>query len=115
MKITLFIGIALIVIGLWSMLTRKNIIKIIIGFSIIDTGVHLIIVSLGYLRNSTAPIFTNEITPGSVKVADPIPSALVLTAIVIGLAVTSVMLAYAINMVKSGKSLSVDDYKELKW
>ncbi len=97
------------------MLTRKNIIKIIIGFSIIDTGVHLIIVSLGYMKNATAPIFTDKITPGSVNVVDPVPSALVLTAIVIGLAVTAVMLAYAINMVKSGKSLSVDDYKELKW
>ncbi len=115
MRITLFIGIALIVIGLWAMLTRRNIIKIIIGFSIIDTGVHLIIVSLGYLKNATAPIFTDQITPGSVKVVDPVPSALVLTAIVIGLAVTAVMLAYAINMVKSGKSLSIDDYKELKW
>ncbi len=114
---TLFIGFILILIGLWGMLTQKNIIKIIIGFSIVDTGIHLIIVSIGYIKGKTAPILDNTISVSEAtsKVIDPIPSALVLTAIVIGLAVTALMLSYAIEMFKEKKSLSIDDYKELKW
>ena len=47
-------------------------------------------------------------------VVDPIPSALVLTAIVIGLGVTALMLSYAIQICKKNGSLSIDDCSELK-
>lgn len=115
--ITLILGFILFFIGLWAMMTRKNLIKIILGFSIIDTGIHLIIVSIGYLKERTAPILDKsvELKEAAEKVVDPIPSALVLTAIVIGLAVTAFMLSYVIKMYEKKKSLSIDDYKELKW
>ena len=114
---TLILGIALLVIGFYAMLTRKNLIKIVIGFSIADTGTHIIIVSLGYLRGKTAPIIDSAVGAAEAvqKVVDPIPSALVLTAIVIGLAVTAVMLSFVVEMYKKNKSLSIDDYQELKW
>ena len=48
-------------------------------------------------------------------VVDPIPSALVLTAIVIGVAITALMLSYAVQLYKSKGSLSIEDYEELKW
>lgn len=120
----MIIGILLILIGIWSMLVRKNIIRIIIGFTLVDTGVHLIIVAIGYIKNATAPILDLGVqiernAAGMVtnigKVVDPVPSALVLTAIVIGLAVTALMLSYAIRLYKHGKSLNIDDYKEQKW
>ena len=117
MIIVSLLGFILIVIGIWGMLTQKNIIKMIIGFSIIDTGVHLVIVSIGYLTGKTAPIFDKAvgIKEGLDKMIDPIPSALVLTAIVIGLAVTALMLTYAIQMYKQRQSLNINDYEELKW
>ena len=49
------------------------------------------------------------------RVVDPIPSALVVTAIVIGLSVTAVMLAYAIRLYESKKTLSIDAFAESKW
>ena len=49
------------------------------------------------------------------RAVDPIPSALVVTAIVIGLAVTAVMLAYAIRLYESKKTLSIDAFTESKW
>jgi multicomponent Na+:H+ antiporter subunit C len=115
MTIVSILGFILIIIGLWGMLTQKNIIKIIIGFSIIDTGTHLLIVSIGYIKDRTAPILDEAVAAENAakSVVDPVPSALVLTAIVIGLAVTALLLSYAIRMYKEKKSLSIDDYQEL--
>lgn len=117
MTFVTILGLLLIIIGLWGMLTQRNIIKIIIGFSIIDTGIHLIIVSVGYLKGRTAPILDSAVDAATAvtQVVDPIPSALVLTAIVIGLAVTALMLSYAVRMYRARKSLVIDDYKELRW
>lgn len=111
------VGMLLILVGLWGMLTQHNMIKIIIGFSIIDTGVHLIMVSIGYIRGRTAPILNDAVPQAQAAgaVVDPIPSALVLTAIVIGLAVTALMLVYAVQLHDRRASLDIDAFKELKW
>jgi multicomponent Na+:H+ antiporter subunit C len=111
------IGFSLMIVGLWGMLTQKNLFKIIIGFSIIDTGIHLLIVSIGYLRGRTAPILDSAVDKATAvqKVIDPIPSALVLTAIVIGLAVTALMLVYVVQMNKKKGSLFINDYEDTKW
>lgn len=111
------LGLILVLIGLWGMLTQKNIIKIIIGFSIVDTGVHLIMVSIGYLKDRTAPIIDSAVLQADAvnQVVDPIPSALVLTAIVIGLAVTALMLSYAIKLYEKNQTLDISSFKELKW
>ncbi len=108
-------GFLLILIGLWGILTRKNIIKMILGFSLLDTGVHIVMVSIGYIKGRTAPILDNTVTNAVQTVVDPIPSALVLTAIVIGVAITALMLSYAVQMYKTKGSLSIDDYEELKY
>lgn len=117
MIFSLMLGFLLLIIGLYGMLTQKNLIKIVIGFSIVDTGIHIIIVSIGYLRGKTAPIIDSsvDIKNAAALVVDPIPSALVLTAIVIGLAVTALMLSFIIKLYQKNRSLSIDDYQELKW
>ena len=117
MTLITILGFILVLIGFWGMLTQKNIIKIIIGFSIVDTGVHLIMVSIGYLKDRTAPILDEAVSKADAvsKVVDPVPSALVLTAIVIGLAVTALMLSYAIKLYERKGSLDINEFKELKW
>lgn len=116
-NIVLATGFILVLIGLWGILTHRNILRIIIGFSLIDTGIHIVIVSIGYVTNGTAPIIDRALNPSEApsRTVDPIPSALVVTAIVIGLAVTAVMLAYAIRLYKSKKTLSIDAFTESKW
>jgi multicomponent Na+:H+ antiporter subunit C len=122
--IILITGLLLIIIGFWAMLTRKNLIRIIIGFAVMDTGINIVLVAIGYVKGKTAPIIDKAVTMAQGaeagiqavdKVVDPVPSALVLTAIVIGLAVTALMLAYAIRMYKTGNSLDIDDFEEQKW
>ncbi|MCG6859995.1 MAG: sodium:proton antiporter [Chromatiaceae bacterium] len=109
-------GLLVVLIGLWGMMSRRNIIQVIIGFSLTDTGIHMLMVAVGYLNGRTAPILDAAVdrAHAAETVVDPIPSALVLTAIVIGLGVTALMLSYAIQIYKRNGSLSVDDCSELK-
>ncbi len=111
------IGFLLILIGLWGMLTQKNMIKIILGLAIVETGVQLIMVGFGYIGGRTAPILDGAVpVKDAVKmIVDPVPQALVLTAIVIGVAVNALALTFVIKLYKKGRSLNITDYKDLKW
>ena len=115
--IALATGLLIIIAGLWAVISRRNIIKIIIGFSLFDTGLHLVMVSLSYLRGRKAPILDGavDLEKATEQVTDPVLQALVLTAIVIGLGVTALMLAYALKLHKQKGSLQINDFKDLKW
>jgi multisubunit Na+/H+ antiporter MnhC subunit len=116
-SIVLTTGLLLVLIGLWGMLTHRNILRIIIGFSLMGTGTHIVIVAIGYVTNGTAPIIDHalSLSEAASRAVDPILSALAVTAIVIGMAVTAVMLAYAIRLYESKKTLSIDAFTESKW
>lgn len=109
-------GFVLILAGLYGALTNRDMIRMIVAFTIAETGVNLVLVSVGALAGRAAPIL-DTIPPADAvgRIADPVPQALVLTAIVIGLGVTALMLAYAYRMVRQGRSLDISDYSELKW
>jgi multicomponent Na+:H+ antiporter subunit C len=116
-NISLVIGVLVILIGLWGLLTQKNLIKIVIGFALFDTGIHIVMVSIGYIKNGTAPILDSAVDVNNAAnvVVDPIPQALVLTAIVIGLGITALMLSYVLKMYQKKKSLEINNYNDLKW
>jgi len=104
----------LIFIGIYILLTRKNLIKMIIGLSIIDTGVNLLLICMGFLKKGTAPIFSRPgIKPENM--VDPTPQALVLTAIVIGVAVLAMALSLAIRLYQHYGTLDMRKIKEQKW
>jgi multicomponent Na+:H+ antiporter subunit C len=115
--IVLATGFCLFVIGLYGLLTHRNILRIIISFSLTGTGVHLVIVAIGYVTGGKAPIVdaATHQSGAVLRAVDPITSALVVTAIVIGLSVTAVMLAYAIRLYDAKKTLSIDSLSESKW
>jgi multicomponent Na+:H+ antiporter subunit C len=112
--ISLCTGIVIVLIGLWAILTNRDIIRIIVGFSLFDVGIHLVMISIGYVTGGTAPIIEKLSDIGKTYV-DPVPQALVLTAIVIGLGITAFMLAYAVNMYNKKGTLDIDSFEELKW
>jgi multicomponent Na+:H+ antiporter subunit C len=117
-KVALLLGMLLMLIGLWGGFTQRNLLKIILSFSIFDTGLNILIVALGYLPGRTAPILEGTVvTPENlVNVAiDPVPQALVLTAIVIGFGTTALMLAYSLKLNQHKKSLDINHYTDLKW
>jgi len=55
------------------------------------------------------------VAEAAARIIDPVPQALVLTAIVIGLGITALMLAYAYRLFRARGSLDIADYTELKW
>lgn len=110
-------GFALILIGLYGALNNRNILRIIIAFTVANTGVHLVLVAVGYMPGRTAPIMDAAVPvdQASALIIDPVPQALVLTAIVIGLGVTALMLAYALRLYASRHTLDISKFTELKW
>ncbi len=109
-------GFLLILIGAWGALTNRNLLRMIIAFTIADSGVNLVIIAVGYMRGRTAPIIDSAVSAADAvaRIIDPVPQALVLTAIVIGVGVTALMLAYAYRLYEKKHSLDIRDFTELK-
>ena len=110
-------GFILILIGLFGALTNSNILRMIVAFTVADTGVNLVIVGVGYMRGRTAPILDGAVAAADAvaRIIDPVPQALVLTAIVIGVGVTALMLAYAYKLYEKKHTLDIAKFTELKW
>ncbi len=115
--IALTTGFVLILLGLYGALSNRNIIRIIVSFTIANTGVNLVIVAVGYMINRTAPILDEAVpvAEAAERIIDPLPQALVLTAIVIGVGVTALMLTYAYKLYEAKGTLDISKCRELKW
>jgi len=104
---------ALVFIGVFGVLTRKNIVKILLSLNIIETGINLLLVAFGYKNGGIAPILGS---PDSIKhlssMVDPVPQALVLTSIVIGLGTTAFALGLTIRYYKTHGTLSITSSEE---
>ncbi|MBQ2146508.1 MAG: sodium:proton antiporter [Oscillospiraceae bacterium] len=103
----------LIVLGFYCIVTKYNAVKTVIGLSIADYGVNLLIISIGFNPGGTAPIYTwGELNPSSFFV-DPIPQALTLTSIVIGACTTAMSLALVIKLKESYGTLDTREIRRL--
>ncbi len=103
--------VGLILIGLYALIFKRNLIKMVIGITLIESGVNLFLITLGYRENSIAPIYTSS--PGGIM-ALPIPQALTLTSIVIGVAVLALMLSLVIHIYRHYGTLDVRKIRRLK-
>jgi len=101
-----------IILGLYIMITKKNLIKIVIGMSLMDSGTNLLLVSMGFRQGGTAPIFMSDLKPGSFFV-DPVPQALTLTSIVIGACVSALALSLVIKIKAHYNSIDADKVRRL--
>lgn len=99
-------------IGLYCILRKRNIIKIIIGLIIAEYAVNLFFVLLGYRMEGRAPLYSPD--QEIVNMVDPIPQALVLTAIVIGLAVTALVVGIAIRIYEKYGTFDITQINKLK-
>lgn len=110
-------GFLLILLGLYGALTQRNILRMIVSFTVANTGVNLVLVSVGYMPGRTAPILDAAVpvADAAQRIIDPVPQALVLTAIVIGLGITALMLTYAYKLYEEKGTLDISKFKDLKW
>jgi multicomponent Na+:H+ antiporter subunit C len=103
--------VALILLGLYALIFKRNLIKMVIGITLIESGVNLFLITLGYRKESTAPIYTSS--PGGIM-AFPVPQALTLTSIVIGVAVLALMLSLVVHIYRHYGTLDVNKIRRLK-
>lgn len=95
----------LILIGLLAMVSRHNIMRILFGLVLVESGVNLFLVAAGFRPDAAAPILAGGKAVG--PMVDPLPQALVLTAIVIGAGVLALALALVIRVHETTGSLDV--------
>lgn len=107
-----FLCFLLLLIGLYCIVTKKNLLKIIIGLVIVEYAVNLFLVLLGYRSGGHAPII-NLAAPDWIYV-DPLPQALVLTAIVIGLAVLTLVVAIAMRIYERYGTFDITQIRKLR-
>ena len=104
--------IILFLIGLYAIITKRNLIKIVIGFALIEYAINLLFALIGFRRGYLAPIITRIDMPH--RFVDPIPQALVLTAIVIALGTTALMLAVVLRIYNRYKTFDIAEIRKLK-
>jgi multicomponent Na+:H+ antiporter subunit C len=107
---------ALLLVGLYAVIAKKNIIKIIVGVLIIDYAVNMLLVLVGYRSGGGAPILAEgqEISEMASTAVDPLPQAMVLTSIVIGLGLTALMVAMAIRLYEKCGTFDMNEIRRLR-
>lgn len=99
-------------VGLYGVLRKRNIIKMIVGLGIIEYSVNLFFVLIGYRQYGRAPILARDQVVSNM--VDPIPQALVLTSIVIGLAVTALIVAIALRIYEKYGTFDITKIRRLR-
>jgi multicomponent Na+:H+ antiporter subunit C len=102
---TYWIIFALMMIGLYAVMSHGNLVKKLIGLNIFQVAVFMFFISLGRVENGSPPI----ITEGIEVYSHPLPHVLILTAIVVGVATTSVGVAIAIRIYEAYGTVEEDN------
>ncbi len=109
-------AVGLVLIGLWGVLSRSSILRLALAFTLADTGVNLLLVWVGYVPGRGVPIADAGAPADLSAVAvDPLPQALVLTSIVIGVAVSALFVAVGVLASSRVGSSDVRALRRLRW
>ena len=106
----------LILVGLYGVVVSRQTLKIVVSLLIMNHGVHLLLLLEGYRQGGNPPI----VDPGSVitefanGAVDPLPQALVLTSIVIGLGVLALMVALCVRLYERYGTFDVTEIRRLR-
>jgi multicomponent Na+:H+ antiporter subunit C len=115
MQTTLFLlsAFSLVLVGIYGILTRRNLVRILLALNIMETGINLLLVAFGYFEGGKTPIITGPVDAASASgFVDPLPHALVLTSIVIGLGTTALALTLTLRFFHKHRTLVLGDEKE---
>lgn len=109
------VALAAIMLGLYAVAFKGNLIKKVIGLSVISNGVHLLFVSLGYRTGGIMPVLQDmNIGAFAQSAVDPLPQAFVLTSIVINLSITAVALSMIVLIYRQFGTIEADKIRELR-
>ena len=105
-------------IGLYMMIANENLVKKVIGVNLFQTAIFLFFVSVAYVapdgEPGSSPVVPAESNPGELYVASPLPHVIVLTAIVVGVALTAVALALIVRIYSEYGTLREDTLREVR-
>ena len=104
-----YLSIALMLVGIYGLLSQRNMIKLIVSLNIFEIGLNIFIVSIGFVKDGLAPILTSTHSSSALLYVDPLPQAMVLTAIVIGVGITALALALARKLYKTHGTYELDE------
>lgn len=117
-KYNYWLYIVLMMIGLYAMIAKNNLIKKLVGMNIFQTAIILFYISIGYKKGGTLPIIImlhhHEIPPEAIDVSkyiNPLPHVLMLTAIVVSVATFGVALAIALKIYQEYNTLEEDEIR----
>jgi len=105
-----WIIIVLMMIGLYVVISRDNLVKKVIGLNIFQVSVIMFYVAMAKVRGGTAPIVGDGITVFS----NPLPHVLMLTAIVVGVATTALALALTVRINEAYGTIEEDEIREIE-
>jgi multicomponent Na+:H+ antiporter subunit C len=104
-----WIIILLMMIGLYTMMSRPNLIKKLAGLSVFQTGVILLYISMGKVTGGTAPI----VAEGFTVYSNPLPQVLMLTALVVGVATTALGFALVVRIEEAYGTIEEDELQDM--
>lgn len=100
-----WIAIVLMMAGLYMIISRRNLIKKVVGLNVFQSAVFIMYISMGKVSGGSVPIYAE----GVERYSNPLPHVLILTAIVVGVATTSVALALIVRIYEAYGSIEEDD------
>jgi multicomponent Na+:H+ antiporter subunit C len=101
----------LLMIGLYTVMSKANLIKKLIGMSIFQSAVFLLYITMDKVEGGTAPILKPGVD-GQIY-SNPLPQVLILTAIVVGVATLALGLAIVVRISESYGTIEEDEVREI--
>jgi multisubunit Na+/H+ antiporter MnhC subunit len=108
-----FLCFVLFCVGLYGLIAKRNLIKLVISITIMEFAANLLFVMVGFQKGGNIPIFSVN-TALSAPMVDPLPQALVLTAMLIGLAVQLFMIALCLRLYEKYRTPDISEIRRLK-
>ena len=100
------------VVGLYGIVTSRNLLHAIICVSVLQSSTYVLLLAVGYREGFAAPVFID--IPRDTNAVDPVVQALALTDVVVGGAVTALLLAIAVQLEKHLDTLDPDELDPLR-
>ena len=99
-------------VGLYGIVTSRDLIHLVICLSVVQSSTYVLLISIGYKKGGEPPVFADR--PPTARAVDPIVQALTLTDVVVGGAVTALLLAIAVQIEKHLHTLDPDELDPLR-
>jgi multicomponent Na+:H+ antiporter subunit C len=102
----------LFLIGLYGIVTSRNLIHLVVCLSVTQSSTYVLLLAIGFRAGATAPIFAD--VPVGTHAVDPVVQALVLTDVVVGVTVSALLLALAVQEHKRVGTLDPDELRAMR-